>query len=307
MQHGRHSRESGNPGKHWIPCRARNDNQIKRLLLLSLDLGLSYFKKRNLYTMETIKIKELISDLQDFYLLSIRGFTGAVKRPFYFRDFIEQMDYAGAGSFLIVFLVSLFIGMALSLQLSAELSALGLKIYTGKVVGISIIREIGPVTAALVFAGRVGSGMASELGSMILGHQVDSLRVFGVDPIKKLVTPRILSSIIMLPALTILGDAISLFGGYYIAVFVSHQSGAFYWSSVRNVLTFENVFAGAAKPFIFGYLIACISCYMGLSTKGGSKGLRRSTTSAVVISIVMIIVSDFILTRVLLYALGFSV
>jgi len=257
--------------------------------------------------MGTIKIKELISDLQDFYLLSIRGFTGAVKRPFYFRDFIEQMDYAGAGSFLIVFLVSLFIGMALSLQLSAELSALGLKIYTGKVVGISIIREIGPVTAALVFAGRVGSGMASELGSMILGHQVDSLRVFGVDPIKKLVTPRILSSIIMLPALTILGDAISLFGGYYIAVFVSHQSGAFYWSSVRNVLTFENVFAGAAKPFIFGYLIACISCYMGLSTKGGSKGLRRSTTSAVVISIVMIIVSDFILTRVLLYALGFSV
>jgi len=307
MQHGRHSRESGNPGKHWIPCRARNDNQIKRLLLLSLDLGLSYFKKRNLYTMETIKIKELISDLQDFYLLSIRGFTGAVKRPFYFRDFIEQMDYAGAGSFLIVFLVSLFIGMALSLQLSAELSALGLKIYTGKIVGISIIREIGPVTAALVFAGRVGSGMASELGSMILGHQVDSLRVFGVDPIKKLVTPRILSSLVMLPALTILGDAISLFGGYYIAVFVSHQSGAFYWSSVRNVLTFENVFSGAVKPFIFGYLIACISCYMGLSTKGGSKGLRRSTTSAVVISIVMIIVSDFILTRVLLYALGFSV
>ncbi len=307
MQHGRHSRESGNPGKHWIPCRARNDNQIKRLLLLSLDLGLSYFVKRNLYTMETIKIKELISDLQDFYLLSIRGFTGVIKRPFYFRDFIEQMDYAGAGSFLIVFLVSLFIGMALSLQLSAELSALGLKIYTGKVVGISIIREIGPVTAALVFAGRVGSGMASELGSMILGHQVDSLRVFGVDPIKKLVTPRILSSLVMLPALTILGDAISLFGGYYIAVFVSHQSGAFYWSSVRNVLTFENVFSGAAKPFIFGYLTACISCYMGLSTKGGSKGLRQSTTRAVVISIVMIIVSDFILTRVLLYALGFSV
>lgn len=258
-------------------------------------------------SMGTIKIKELISDLQDFYLLSIRGVSGLLKKPFYFKDLIEQMDYAGAGSFLIVFLVSIFIGMALSLQLSAELSSLGLKMYTGKIVGISIIREIGPVTVALVFAGRVGSGMASELGSMILGHQVDSVRVFGVDPIKKLVTPRILSSIIMLPALTIIGDAVSLFGGYYIAVFVSHQSSTFYWSSIRDVLNFENVFAGAAKPFIFGYLIACISCYMGLSTKGGSKGLRRSTTRAVVISIVMIIVSDFILTRILLYALGFSV
>lgn len=254
-----------------------------------------------------MKIKELISELQDFYLISARGLLGAVKKPFYLKDMIEQMDYAGAGSFVIIFLVSIFIGMALSLQLSAELSSLGLKMYTGKVVGISIIREIGPVTAALVYAGRVGSGIASELGSMILGHQIDSLRVFGVDPMKKLVTPRILSSIIMLPALTIIGDVVSLCGGYYIAVFVSHQSGTFYWSSIRDVLTFENVFAGSVKPFIFGYLIACISCYMGLSTKGGSKGLRKSTTRAVVVSIVMIIVSDFILTRILLYVLGFSV
>jgi len=254
-----------------------------------------------------MKIKELISELQDFYLLSARGLLGAVKKPFYLKDMIEQMDYAGAGSFVIIFLVSIFTGMALSLQLSAELSSLGLKMYTGKVVGISIIREIGPVTAALVYAGRVGSGIASELGSMILGHQIDSLRVFGVDPLKKLVTPRILSSIIMLPVLTIIGDVVSLCGGYYIAVFVSHQSGTFYWSSIRDVLTFENVFAGSVKPFIFGYLIACISCYMGLSTKGGSKGLRKSTTRAVVVSIVMIIVSDFILTRILLYVLGFSV
>ncbi|MBM4140481.1 MAG: ABC transporter permease [Nitrospira sp.] len=254
-----------------------------------------------------MKIKELISELQDFYLLSARGLLVAVKKPFYLKDMIEQMDYAGAGSFVIIFLVSIFTGMALSLQLSAELSSLGLKMYTGKVVGISIIREIGPVTAALVYAGRVGSGIASELGSMILGHQIDSLRVFGVDPLKKLVTPRILSSIIMLPVLTIIGDVVSLCGGYYIAVFVSHQSGTFYWSSIRDVLTFENVFAGSVKPFIFGYLIACISCYMGLSTKGGSKGLRKSTTRAVVVSIVMIIVSDFILTRILLYVLGFSV
>jgi len=254
-----------------------------------------------------MNIKELISNLQNFYLLSLQGLLGTVRKPFYLRDTIEQMDYAGAGSFFIIILVSLFIGMALSLQLAAELSVLGLKMYTGKVVGISIIREIGPVAAALVFTGRVGSGIASELGSMVLGHQVDTLRVFGVDPIKKLVTPRMLSAIVMLPALTIVGDAASLFGGYYIAVFMSHQSGHVYWSSVRDVLIFENVFAGSVKPFIFGFLIASISSYMGLSTKGGAIGLRSATTRAVVLSIIMIIIADFILTRILLYVLGFSV
>jgi phospholipid/cholesterol/gamma-HCH transport system permease protein len=252
-----------------------------------------------------MKIKEVISDLQDLYLLSIGGVAGLVKRPFYLKDLIEQMDYAGAGSFSIVLLVSLFLGMALSLQLSAELSGFGLKMYTGNVVGISIIREIGPVITALVFAGRVGSGMASELGSMILGHQVDTLRVFGVDPVKKLVTPRVLSSIIMLPVLTIIGDAVSILGGYFIAVYVSHQSGTVYWSSIREVFVFENVFSGAIKPFIFGYIIASVSCHVGLSTKGGAIGLRRTTTRAVVTSFILIIVADFVLTRILLYVLGF--
>ncbi len=253
------------------------------------------------------RIKELISDLQEFYLLSYHGFMGITRRPFYFKDLIAQMDYAGSGSFWIILLISLFIGMALSLQLSAELSRLGMKMYTGKIVGISIIREIGPVLTALVFAGRVGSGMASELGSMVLGHQVDTLRVFGVDPVKKLVTPRIWSAILMLPILTVIGDAVSLLGAYYIAVFVSHQSGTFFWSSIRDILIFENVVAGSIKPFIFGSLIACISCSVGLSTKGGAIGLRRTTTRAVVISFIAIIVADFILTRVLLYLLGFSV
>jgi phospholipid/cholesterol/gamma-HCH transport system permease protein len=253
-----------------------------------------------------LKTKELISNLQDYYILSFRSITGVVRRPFYFRDMIEQMDYAGAGSALIILIVSLFVGMALSLQLSAELAPLGLKIYTGKIVGISVIRELGPVVAALVFTGRVGAGMASELGSMVLGHQVDTLRVFGVDPIRKLVTPRILAALLMLPALTIIGDAIALLGGYYIAAFVSHQSGSFYWSAIRDELDFENVFSGAVKPFVFGFLISTICCYTGLSTRGGATGLRETTTRAVVMSIIMIIISDFILTRVLLYLLGFS-
>jgi phospholipid/cholesterol/gamma-HCH transport system permease protein len=251
-------------------------------------------------------IKEMVSDLQDFYFLSFDGLLGIARKPFYLKNTLEQMDDAGAGSFVIIFLISIFIGMALSLQLSAELSRVGLTAYTGKIVGVSIIREIGPVITALVFAGRVGSGMASELGSMILGHQVDTLRVFGVDPLKKLVAPRVWSSIIMLPILTIIGDAVSLFGGYFIALYVGRQSGTVYWSSIREVLNFENLLSGSVKPFIFGYLIACISCYMGLSTKGGALGLRRTTTKAVVISFIMIIIADFILTRILLYVLGFQ-
>ena len=252
-------------------------------------------------------MKEQISALQDFYSLSLQGPLGLVRKPFYFKDTIEQMDYSGAGSLVITLLVSLFIGMALSLQLFAELSPLGLKMYVGRIMGISVIREIGPVLTALVFAGRVGSGMASELGSMILGHQIDTLRVFGVDPMRKLVTPRVLSAVAMLPVLTILGDGASLAGGYFIAVFVSHQSSTVYWASIRAVFVFENILTGFVKPFFFGYLIACISCYVGLSTKGGAVGLRRATTKAVVASFITVILADFILTRVLLYLLGFSV
>ncbi|HDL20964.1 MAG TPA: ABC transporter permease [Nitrospirae bacterium] len=254
-----------------------------------------------------MNIKDNITRLQDFYLLSVRALSGAFRRPYYFRETIEQMDYMGTGSFALVFLVSLFIGMALSLQISAELSGLGLKMYTGKIVGVAIIREIGPVAIALVFAGRVGSGMASELGSMVLGHQVDILRVHGVDPIKKLVTPRVISAVLMLPALTVIGDAASLFGGYYISVFVSHQSGFFYWSQIKEIMSVDNIVSGVTKPFIFGYMISCISCYMGLSAKGGARGLREATTKAVVVSMIMIIVVDFMLTRVLLYAFGMSV
>ena len=253
---------------------------------------------------KTMRPRELIIELQNFYILSFKSLLGIFRRPFYFRDMVEQMDYAGAGSFFIVFLVSLFIGMALSLQVGKELTSLGPVMYTGKIVGISIIREIGPVAVAFSYAGRMGSGMTSELGSMALGHQVDMLRVFGMDPMKKLVTPRVVSSTIMLPLLTIMGDAVSLLGGYYISTAVVHQSGSFYWAQIRDILIFGNVFPGILKPFLFGYLIACISCYMGLTARGGARGLRQATTAAVVLSTVMIIITDFMLTRILIFVLG---
>ena len=250
--------------------------------------------------------KSIISPLQDYYFLSGKGLLYIVKRPFYLRDLLEQMDYAGAGSMIIILLVSLFVGMALSLQIAAELSVLGLNMYTGRIVGISIISEIGPVVSALVFAGRAGSGMASELGTMVLRHQVDTLRVFGVDPVKKLIVPRLLAAFIMLPALTLIGDASAILGGYYINTFISHASGAVYWSSMRFVMLPRYLIAGSVKPFLFGLIIASISCYTGFSTKGGAIGLKSSTTRAFVFSTILIIVFDFLTTKLILMAFGLS-
>jgi phospholipid/cholesterol/gamma-HCH transport system permease protein len=252
----------------------------------------------------SMTIGSFIAGLQNFYGLAVASVAGVFRREFSLRDLVDQMDYVGAGSFLIVLLVSLFIGMALSLQISAELAPLGLRMYTAKVVGISIIREIGPVAVSLAFAGRVGSGMASELGSMVLGHQVDMLRVFGMNPIVKLVTPRVISATLMLPLLTVAGDAVALIGGWYIAVAFGLQSGSFYWSQIIEELNFTNILSGTLKPLIFGYLIACISCAVGLTTSGGARGLRRATTTAVVISTVMIIIVDFLITQVLFFLLG---
>ncbi|MFP4415766.1 MAG: MlaE family ABC transporter permease [Chitinispirillaceae bacterium] len=251
--------------------------------------------------------KTILEHFQNYYLMTFRGVLAMGKRPFYLNDTIDQMSYAGAGSLSIVILVMLFVGMALSLQISAEFAILGLQMYTGRVVGISIISEIGPVTIALIYAGRAGSGMASELGSMVLRNQLDSLRAFGVDPIKKLIGPRILSSLIMLPALTIIGNFVSIVGGAYIAVVVNNQSASVYWNQLDLILLNRYLLPGTLKPFVFGFIIASVSCYAGLSTKGGAVGLKSSTTRAFVTSTILIIIMDFVVTKIILSALGYSI
>jgi phospholipid/cholesterol/gamma-HCH transport system permease protein len=255
----------------------------------------------------SVLILRTLSFLQEFYLFGFRGLTGFFRRPYYIREFIEQLDYTGTGTVLIILLVGLFIGMALTLQIAAEFSKLGLQMYTGRVVGISIISEIGPVAAALVFAGRTGSGMSSELGSMVLRHQVDTLRVFGVDPLKKLISPRILSAIIMLPLLTIIADAVALTGGWYIISVVNNQSGSVYWDSIHLILKPRYIISGALKPFVFGFLISIISCFTGISTHGGAAGLKNATTNAFVFSTISIIIFDFIISKIILFFTGYHV
>ncbi|MDG5814759.1 ABC transporter permease [Chitinispirillales bacterium ANBcel5] len=258
-----------------------------------------------MHTINT-RLKTIFSELQQYYHLCLNSVIGIFKRPFYFRDVVEQMEYTGSGTLGILVLVFLFIGMALSIQIAAEFQVMGFQMYTGRVVGIAVISEIGPVCAALVFAGRTGSGMASELGSMVQKNQIDTMRVFGMDPVKKLITPRILSALIMVPALTIIGDLISILGGLYTTTVVNNQSSAVYWDSIRVVLEPRYMIAGITKPLLFGFIIASISCYSGLSTKGGASGLKISTTNAFVLSTIMIIVVNFMVTKLLLILFGYS-
>jgi phospholipid/cholesterol/gamma-HCH transport system permease protein len=244
-----------------------------------------------------------LQHLQGLYLLVGKSTAAAVQKPWYLRETLMQMKSLGADSLAIVAGVVVFIGMALALQVGAEFAMLGLQLYTGRVVSIAIVSEIGPVVTAVVFAGRSGSGMASELGSMTLRNQVDTFRVFGVDPVKRLVTPRVVAATLMLPCLTAIGDAVSLMGAAYIDTAVNNQSVLIFRNAVRQSLVPRFVLPGLFKPVAFGFLIAAISCHEGLSTKGGAVGLRRSTTRAFVFSTMAIIVTDFVITKLILLLL----
>ena len=248
-------------------------------------------------------MKQLFANLQEAYVFWFRGSLALFRRPLYLRDTVVQMERDGADSLLIVAAVAVFVGMALSLQITAELSFLGLQMYAGRIIGISIVSEIGPVLTAVVFAGRAGSGAASELGSMVLGNQVNALRVFGVDPLKKLVAPRILSSLIMVPALTIIGDAAAMLGGLYVAVVLHNQSAIVYLQNVRLVFVLRYMLPGLIKPLVFGYVIACVSTFEGMIARGGALGLKHSTTRSFVLCTILIILLDFAITRVILILL----
>ncbi|MBD3422228.1 MAG: hypothetical protein GF398_19110 [Chitinivibrionales bacterium] len=253
----------------------------------------------------TWRPRQLIARFQNFYSMIYQTVGGMAKKPYYNFETVSQMDHDGWGSLAIVVTVSAFIGMALSLQLITELSFMGLKMYTGQVIGTSIISEIGPVIIAIVYAGRVGSGTASEIGSMKLNQQLDALRVYGVDPLKKLVAPRVISAVIILPALTFIGDVSALIGGAYIARFSGNQSPLVYWEQIRLVLHPRWIAPGVIKPIVFGTTISMMACYTGLSATGGAKGLKKATTHAFVNSVILIIVLDFVLTKAILYIMGY--
>ena len=250
-------------------------------------------------------IKSLVLALQDFSYLLARAFQNVFSAPRYYADTLIQMDVIGVGSVPIVVLVGFFTGAVLALQLYRTLQMFGSVTLLGEAVALSVIRELGPVLTALVVAGRNSSGIASEIGSMLVSEQIDALRALGTDPVRKLVSPRLYAALFMLPLLTVLADFFGMLGGYLTSSTIARLTGPEYWTTAYQSLTFRDFTQGLMKPVLFGIIIALVGCYFGLKTEGGTEGVGRSTTQAVVVAIVLVIMVDFFVTR-LLIGIGFA-
>ncbi|MBI1955809.1 MAG: ABC transporter permease [Acidobacteria bacterium] len=248
--------------------------------------------------------KRRVFAVQEFTLLSTRAFHNLFRSPHYLTDIIQQMDFIGFGSLPIVVLTGFFTGAVLALQMAKTLTTFGETSLTGQLVILSLVRELGPVLTSLMVAGRNSSGIASELGSMVVSEQIDAMRALGTDPSKKLVTPRLVATIIMLPMLTIIADFMGALGGFTTSFFIIRLNPSQYWYSAYQALEFEDVFQGLLKPFVFAFIVSLVGCYYGLTTTGGTQGVGRSTTQAVVTASVLILTCDFFLTKIILWALG---
>jgi phospholipid/cholesterol/gamma-HCH transport system permease protein len=257
--------------------------------------------------------KEWVLSIQEYFTLAWKAFRFIVARPFYGGDVVQQMDAIGVQSLGIVLLTGLFTGMVLALQASVQLATFGATMYIGRLVSASMIRELGPVLAGLMVAGRVGSGIAAQLGSMKVTEQIDALNTLGTDPIKKLVTPRLIAALIMLPVLTVINDLIGIVGGNIIATAYVGLPASLYWRTVWEQMAaggftmryIPNDFIhGLTKPLVFGAIIAITGCYYGLKTSGGTEGVGEATTRTVVRASILILVVDYFITQILLSVLG---
>ena len=244
--------------------------------------------------------KQRVYAVQEFTMLAGRAFQNVVRSPHYFVDIVQQMDIIGFGSLPIVVLTGFFTGAVMALQLSKTLITFGETSLTGQLVALSLVRELGPVLTSLMVAGRNSSGMASELGSMVVSEQIDAMRALGTDPIKKLVTPRLIATVVMLPMLTIIADFVGLIGGFATSFFIIRLNPSQYWTSAYRAIEYEDLFQGLLKPVVFAFVVALVGCYYGLTTRGGTRGVGRSTTQAVVAASVLILTCDFFLTKILL-------
>lgn len=241
-----------------------------------------------------------VYEVQEAALLAVRAFRGALTRPMYIRDTVAQMDIIGVGSLVIVMLTGFFTGGVLALQTGVVLKQYGVLDYTGQLVMTTLVRALGPVLTALMLSGRVGSGIAAELGSMVVTEQIDALRALGTSPVKKLVWPRLIALLVMTPALTILCDIVGAFGGWVVATTLMAIPSQVYVNSAKTALTYNDIFGGVVKPIVFGFIIAIVGCRCGLRTSGGTVGVGRSTTQSVVTSSILVIATDFFLSKAIL-------
>jgi phospholipid/cholesterol/gamma-HCH transport system permease protein len=243
-------------------------------------------------------------EVQETTLLAARAAGRLFRRPSYVNEMITQMDVIGVGSLTIVLLTGFFTGGVLALQTYPTLKYYGAQDQTGRLVAISLVRELGPVLAGLMVAGRVASAIAAELGSMVVSQQIDAMRALGTDPVRKLVAPRLVALIITLPLLTLIADAVGIGGGWVVSTqFFGLGSGSF-MAAVWEGLTTDDIIGGFVKTSAFALIIGTVACHKGLGTEGGTVGVGRSTTSAVVTTSILIIVADYFITRGLQLVFG---
>lgn len=245
-------------------------------------------------------LKAAVLEVQEYVRLCRAAIAGCFTRPFYRHDVVEQFEAIGLGSMTVVLLTGFFTGAVLALQSGMTLDQFGARPFVGRLVSASMIKELGPVLTGLMLAGRVGSGIAAELGSMVVTDQVSALRALGTDPVRKLVVPRLLAGFFMAPVLTVIADGVGIVGGWLIAVFQLRVASSVYWTSIVEALYMEDVWMGLIKPFFLGFFIVTIGCHVGLRASGGTQGVGRATTNAVVAASVAVIAVDFFVTRLLI-------
>ena len=248
-------------------------------------------------------LKNAVLEVQEYMRLQAATIRGATSRPYYFRDIVEQFEAIGVGSLTVVLLTGFFTGAVLALQSGMTLDQFGARPFVGRLVSASMVKELGPVLTGLMLAGRIGSGIAAELGSMVVTDQINALRALGTDPVRKLVVPRVLAGFFMCPVLTVIADTVGMIGGWLIAVFQLRVASSVYWNSVIDGLYPDDAWMGLIKPFCLGYVIVTIGCHVGLRAHGGTQGVGRATTAAVVAASVAVIGVDFFITRLLISVL----
>jgi phospholipid/cholesterol/gamma-HCH transport system permease protein len=244
--------------------------------------------------------KAALLEVQEYCRMIKDVARALVMPPFYFRDIVDQLEEIGVGSLTVVLLTGMFTGMVLALQSGFTLDQFGARSMVGRLVSASMVKELGPVLTGLMVAGRVGSGIAAELGSMMVTDQIAALRALGTDPIRKLVLPRILAGVIMVPLLTVISGGVGMVGGWIVTVTQLKVASTVYWNAVVQGLFMQDVWMGLIKPFFLGFAIVSIGCHVGMRTTGGTQGVGRATTNAVVASSVAVIAVDFLVTKILI-------
>ena len=258
-----------------------------------------------------IGIKDAGSPIQRFLdrvgghlILTGRALSWLPRRPFRFRNYLDAAEYIGFGSLPIVLLVGAFTGMVMSLQSVYAFRQFGLESFSGGTTGKALSIELGPVLTSLMLAGRVGGGIATELGTMRISEQIDALESMAVNPVQYLVLPRLIAAMIVAPILTLLFFVVGMGGAYMVAVIIEHVDQGQWVANLRDIVVPTDVLQGVIKSVFFGFLVSLIGCYQGFNASGGGRGVSLGTTRAVVMGSVTTLVVDYFLTDILLSILG---